>query len=285
MERSTVMGSVCALVLGHGCAHHTSADRQLVREGREIHYQVRGDGDRTLVFIHGWTGNLDIWRYQLDAFPEHRVIAIDLPGHGRSSRAAPHTMESFADAVRAVLAAEGVERAFFFGHSMGFAVVEVIAVKYPHLCAGLGAIDGLHFDVPTDPAGQAEWQRTARAMAAAMTTEQAREQFIDALLLPETPPRLRDEILRASRTVPLSIGRAMMESVVDEVAFWQANKPDLPCLAVYSPAYRLPPAYRDDFARAFPRVEYHAVDNVSHFFMREIPARLNQTIADFVARH
>ena len=253
----------------------------------EIHYEVHGQGPRTLVFIHGWTGDLQVWKNQLDAFPGFRCIGIDLPGNGQSSRrgGVPYTLELFADSVRDVLDAEHVDQAFLFGHSMGFAVVEVFAAKHPERCLGLAAIDGAHFEVAPGPDGPEKFRQENAAFAGMMTNEAARESFIHMLFLPDTPAALQEEILQASRTVPLSIGQAMIAGVGADWNYFLPRTVDLPCLAVFSPAYRLPPTYRDDFARIFPQVEYHEVPNVSHFYMLEIPEKLNSLIADFLARH
>ena len=59
------------------------------RDGSEIYYEVSGDAAATvaLVFVHGWMGNVRWWDAQRDAFAAtHRVVALDLAGHGRSSR-------------------------------------------------------------------------------------------------------------------------------------------------------------------------------------------------------
>ena len=279
------------LVACSGCGRSDRAESPAPQTGKrlpfgdhEIYYEVHGQGPRTLVFIHGWTGNLQVWKNQLDAFPGYRCIGIDLPGNGQSSRreGVPYTMELFADSVRAVLDAEQTDRAFFFGHSMGFAVTEVFAAKYPDRCLGLAAIDGAHFEVS---AGPEKFQQENAAFAAAMTNEAAREGFIRMLFLPDTPADVQGEILQASRTVPLSIAQAMIAGVGADWKFFLPRAVDLPCLAVYSPAYQLPPTYRDDFARTFPQVEYHEVPNVSHFYMLEIPEQLNRLIADFIDAH
>lgn len=261
--------------------------RTVVHAGHQVYYEVRGQGSPTLVFIHGWTGNHEVWKHQLDAFAGMRVIAIDLPGNGRSSGrpGAAYTMELFADAVHEVLTAERVPAAFLVGHSMGFSVVEVFAAKYPSLCAGIASVDGAHFEVSDDPSDQTQWRRETEAMAAGMTTEKAREDFLAMLFRADSPALLKDEVLAASRTVPLEIGRAMIAGVAADTKYWLPKKVDVPCLAVYSPAYPLPPSYKSDFARTFPRVEFHEVSDVSHFFMLEVPYQLNQLIADFVARH
>lgn len=89
-----------------------------------VHYEVEGAGPA--LFLHHWTfSSLDAW-YELgyvDALAsEHRLILIDSRGHGGSD--APHDEASYrpeprvADVV-AVLGAAGVDRATFFGFSMG----------------------------------------------------------------------------------------------------------------------------------------------------------------------
>ena len=261
--------------------------RQVSFQGHKIYYEVHGQGGSTLVFIHGWTGSTETWKYQLDAFPQHRVIVVDLPGNGRSSRRVEdvYSMEFFADAVHHVLEVEEIGQAFFFGHSMGFAVVEVIAARYPQRCCGIGSIDGAHFEVPADEMGQQAWLLEMEHFADMMTEEKGREEFINMLFLPDTPALLKEEVMKVSRTVPLHIGRAMIKGVADNMNYWLPRKVELPCLAVYSPAYGLPPGYSEVFARDFPLVEYHEVEGVSHFFMLEIPYRLNQIITDFVDAH
>jgi len=279
------------LFAGCGRSDRTNAPpppiaRQLQFGEHEVHYEIYGRGARTLVFIHGWTGSLEVWKHQLGAFPGYRCIGVDLPGNGRSSRVegAAYTPELFANAVRAVLDAEHIDRAILFGHSMGFAVTEVFAALYPQRCLGIGAIDGAHFEVADEPGGPEKFRQEIAGFAGGMTNEAAREAFIRMLFLPDTPSALKDEILSASRTVPLSIGQAMIAGVGTDWKYFLPRTVHLPCLAVYSPAYGLPPTYRDDFARCFPQVEYHDVPGVSHFFMLEIPDRLNSLIAAFIEK-
>src|SRR5688572_28994744 len=56
-------------------------------DGARVHYVNYGKGDEALVLIHGWTQNIDAWRDQIPEFAKHyRVIALDLPGHGKSDK-------------------------------------------------------------------------------------------------------------------------------------------------------------------------------------------------------
>ena len=53
-----------------------------------VHVSVTGNGPQPLVLLHGFSDNLLTWRRVVQALAlEHRVIAIDLPGHGATARA------------------------------------------------------------------------------------------------------------------------------------------------------------------------------------------------------
>jgi pimeloyl-ACP methyl ester carboxylesterase len=191
-------------------------------------------------------------------------------------------MELFADAVHAVLVKEQVSQAVFFGHSMGFAVAEVVAQKYPGMCLGIGSIDGAHFEVPDDDDARQAWVEGNRGFAESLNEETGREAFLNMLFLPDTPRILREEVLAMSRRVPLSIGKAMIAGAEHDLSYWAPRTMEIPCLAVYSPVYQLPDEYKQDFIAMYPQVEYHEIDNVSHFLMLEIPYVINQLIHDYL---
>src|SRR3954470_12199089 len=75
----------------------------------------------TAVFIHGAQNDHSVWALQTRYFAHHGfgVLAVDLPGHGRSAGAALASVEAMADWLLALLDAAGVERALLVGHSMG----------------------------------------------------------------------------------------------------------------------------------------------------------------------
>jgi sigma-B regulation protein RsbQ len=55
-----------------------------VNDGRTLYYTQQGEGS-LLLLLHGLGGNADNWMLQRVAFSSaHRVVALDLPGHGRS---------------------------------------------------------------------------------------------------------------------------------------------------------------------------------------------------------
>lgn len=115
-----------------------------------IHYVVTGDESAPpLVLLHGFCDNLTTWNRVVPALAaEHRVIAIDLPGFGRSTAPTPRNLlRGYAEVVRAVLDTEGVSGPVaLIGNSMGAATALTFASCYPELAAALVLIDmpGLH---------------------------------------------------------------------------------------------------------------------------------------------
>ncbi|WP_428391640.1 acetoin dehydrogenase dihydrolipoyllysine-residue acetyltransferase subunit [Lichenicoccus sp.] len=103
-----------------------------------------------LVFLHGFGADLTGWRAVWTGLrARRRILAIDLPGHGRSSADAPASLDGLAQAVRRVLEEEAVTTPHLIGHSLGGAVALSLAdsVRCASVCliapAGLGPeIDG-----------------------------------------------------------------------------------------------------------------------------------------------
>jgi pimeloyl-ACP methyl ester carboxylesterase len=79
----------------------------------------------TMVFVHGAANDHSVWALQSRYFAHHgrNVLALDLPGHGRSGGAPLPSVESIAQWLVRVLDAIEVPRAALVGHSMGALVV------------------------------------------------------------------------------------------------------------------------------------------------------------------
>lgn len=75
----------------------------------------------TLVFIHGVLNDHSVWILQTRYFAHHgfNVLAVDLPGHGKSEGNCPKTVEEAADFVLALLQSAGLKEAALIGHSWG----------------------------------------------------------------------------------------------------------------------------------------------------------------------
>ncbi|SAL75699.1 3-oxoadipate enol-lactonase [Caballeronia arvi] len=95
-----------------------------------------------VVFIHGAEHDHSVWALQTRYFAHHGfgVLALDLPGHGRSAGPALATIGALADWVIGVLDAAGVQRALFAGHSMGSLIALDTAARHPARAMGLALL-------------------------------------------------------------------------------------------------------------------------------------------------
>ncbi len=125
--------------------------------GRAIRYLTRGEGGTPVILIHGFGGDLNNWLFNHEALAASRAVhALDLPGHGSSSKDVGDGSVGFlADIVVGFADALGIDRVHLVGHSMGGAISLAIARSAPQRVAsitligsaGLGSeIDGDYLD-------------------------------------------------------------------------------------------------------------------------------------------
>jgi lipase len=95
-----------------------------------------------ILAIHGLTGYGQRWEtLATQHLPEYTIIAPDLIGHGRSTWAAPWTLDANVAALAALLDAEADGPVWVVGHSFGGAVALNLAAARPDLVAGLVLLD------------------------------------------------------------------------------------------------------------------------------------------------
>ena len=87
----------------------------------------------TIVFVHGAANDHSVWALQSRYFAHHgrNVLAVDLPGHGRSEGAPLSSVEAIADWLIAFLDALGIETAALVGHSLGSLTVLDATGRHP----------------------------------------------------------------------------------------------------------------------------------------------------------
>lgn len=104
-----------------------------------------GGAGETIVFIHGLAGNVTHWVNVAPHFLDtHRVIAIDLPGHGESGVPDTWSIDNYVSHVIALLDCLGIDKVTLVGHSMGGMVSAAMTIQYPQR---------VHRTVLVNPAG------------------------------------------------------------------------------------------------------------------------------------
>lgn len=106
----------------------------------------------TIIFVHGAGMDHTVWALQTRYFAHHghAVLAIDLPGHGKSGGAALPSIAAVADWLAALVTAAGVEKAALVGHSMGALAALDCAARHPDSVSAL-ALLGVAPTMPVHP--------------------------------------------------------------------------------------------------------------------------------------
>jgi len=117
-----------------------SGPQIIVVGGLSLNYLRMGvEGGTPLILIHGFGSDLNNWLFNQLALAEYNdVLALDLPGHGRSSKeVGAADMAMLTKVLGDFLDTVGVERAYLVGHSIGGALALVFAMQNPGLVTGL----------------------------------------------------------------------------------------------------------------------------------------------------
>jgi len=248
-----------------------------------IHYVSVGQGEHTLVFVHGWACHLGFWREQVAALADKaRLIFVDLPGHGQSDKPETnYTMDFFAEAVLAVMHAAKVEQAALIGHSMGGAVICRVYHQAPEKVTALVSVDGLLCRLSGTPA-------EGRALVGPFATPQYREHaagFIRSLFpFPGAEAlceRVTVEMLKTPQHVMLG---GMLAMVSPDQPDWRLPRVNAPVLVLNARSPWWSADY-EKYARSLSsQTDYRVMEGASHFLMLEKPAEFNALLVERLQR-
>jgi len=249
----------------------------LSQDGTPVSYEIHGAGEPTLVFVHGWSCDARYWRAQVPHFSkEHRVVVLDLAGHGHSGMArTQYTMAAFGEDVRAVTEAVGSKSVILIGHSMGGSVIAEAARLMPGRVAGLIGIDTLE---------NIEYRMTFEDFKKTIAPLEkdfpgGSRLFVEEMFSPRTDPQLREWILAdvsaAPPAVALSAMTEMMTQYITGDAAMVFEKIRIPVVTVNGDLW--PIDYEANRRHMF---SYHAIvlKQADHFLMMDRPEEFNRAL-------
>lgn len=247
-------------------------------DGVEIVYSATGAGEPALVFIHGGLAERSFWDAQLMAFAgRHRVIALDLPGHGESGQVRKKWgLPGFGADVRAVADAEKLKKLVLFGNSLGGPVAVEAALLLPGRAIGVVGVDT--FQVLD--AGQDADALKRRAEAFRRDYQGSMKQMVRALFHADADPALiADAERRMSGTSPEAVYGLFMSMAGYNTAA-AARRLTVPLRAINGDLY---PTDVAGVRAVKPDFEVVIMKHMGHYPMLERPDEFNFLVADAVA--
>ena len=245
--------------------------------GAKIHYQSWGEGSDAFVLVHGWSSNLEAWRYQIPELAKRgRVIALDLPGHGKSDKPdLVYSMDHFAAAVDAVMRDAKVEHAVLLGHSMGTPVVRQFYRKYPKKTLALVIVDG-----GLRPFGdKAIREQFLGAIKSDKYMDFAKPMFAQmAGMLPADDQAL---VTSSFTNTPQKVLVSAAESMSDE-SLYGNDKINVPVLAILAKSPVWPPDTEEFLRGLAPDLQFLMLEGVDHFLHQEKRKEFNDAVVAFV---
>jgi pimeloyl-ACP methyl ester carboxylesterase len=263
------MRTLLALALAVFAAHAAMID------GAKLNFATTGKGEPAIIFVHGWTCDSTSWVRQVPAIArKYQVVAIDLPGHGKSGspRDGKFSMDLFAKAVEAVRREVKADKIVLVGHSMGTPVIRQYARLFPQHVAVL--VDGTVIDAKT-AAGFASIVDRFKGPDAG----KVRVEFIHSMLTPAATPELQARIEKMMTAAPDTTAAGAMAAMADP-AIWTEDPINVPVLGIYADKSQL--GNRELLAKVFPSIDYHEIPGTDHFLMLEKPEEFNRILLEFL---
>jgi pimeloyl-ACP methyl ester carboxylesterase len=243
-------------------------------DGVAIRFQVSGQGEPTLVLVHGWAFDHHVWDGQAQSLAAgHRVVTLDLAGHGESggSRRA-WTMAAFGEDVKAVVEAVGAKQVVLVGHSMGGPVVLEAARRMPERVKGIVLVDTLLNVEEGTPA--ADIDDMAKQLQADYKTTIIR--FTNNYLFaPATPPAVRERVLAAATSMNPEVSIAVLRATWSYEPLAALGEIKARVRAVNADKY---PTNVEANRRHMPGYEAILVPGSGHYPMLEDPERFGPAL-------
>ncbi len=256
----------------------TVAVARLIRDGVALDYEETGHGAPSLVFVHGLACHRGFWAAQVAHFAHtHRVLAVDLRGHGGSDAPAQrYTMQGLADDLAWTCAQLRIERPVVVGHSLGGLVALELAAAHREQVRAAVLVDSVLL-ARGDRAG------FVRRLVAALRTpdgHRALREYYTTFFAPGDEPARMGWILDETARTPLHVTSSILE---ESTRAWDDAEALRRC--------EVPLLYLDastpnaDLGRAValrPQLVLGRTVGSGHFSPCEVPEQINAMLERFL---
>ncbi len=251
----------------------------LSSDGARIAYEIRGAGDLTVCFIHGWAGDRSIWAAQTaELASAFQVITVDLAGHGHSTAAdRTWTVEGFAADVQAVLEREQPAQTVLVGHSFGGLVAMAVAATQRNSVLGVIGADSFTYTDFYPKVAEA----TINALVEPLIEDHGAfiDGLVDSYFTAASDLALVTRVKQIMSRLPVATAKATLEQFLAWDMEAELARLTVPVIAICS-APNLQVGVRERYAGS---IDIHVIERVGHFVMMEAPDAFNAKLCELIA--
>ncbi|TDS11852.1 alpha/beta fold hydrolase [Sphingobacterium paludis] len=250
------------------------------------HKKAKTESDKTIIFLHGFPFNKNMWRAQLDTLPDHvSAIAVDIRGHGNST--AGHgffSIDVFAKDLRVFMEKLDIQQAILCGVSMGGYIALRAYELFPERIIGL-VLSDTHSKADSNAAKQRRFDSIQavlnhgrRPFAIGFVENVFTSQSIEDM--PEATELIKSSIRRNSISTICATLLALASRTDTSASLFQI---EVPCLLIRGAEDKIT-SKQDmiDMANAIPNNRFIEIDNAGHLPNLEDPRRFTELLTEFL---
>jgi pimeloyl-ACP methyl ester carboxylesterase len=226
-----------------------------------------------VVLVHGAGGSHLDWPAELRRLPDVRLLALDLPGHGRSGGSGRNSVGAYRGDVSAFLDALDLTRVVLVGHSMGGAIVQDMALHAPARLAGIVLV------------ATGAKLRVAPELLESLAADHGRA--VDFIVTHEYASNAPEQLVRLGRARLLETRPDVLQgdytacNAFDVMS--ELSRISVPTLLIGGTADEMtPPKYLSFLAERIPGAQLRLIDGSGHMVALEQPAVVAQAVSDFL---
>jgi pimeloyl-ACP methyl ester carboxylesterase len=242
-----------------------------------IVFDSAGAGDPYLLFLHGWCGDRSFFAPQFDHFSgSHRVVSVDLPGHGESPAPATYTIDSLAADVAALGRQLSLGRGVLVSHSLGAMVALALTQQAPELVSAVIMVD-------PPPLSKEVWKDFAGSLLPGFEGPDpgtARRSFVEQMFLPTDDADRRARIVKTMCAAPDDVAIATVKAMAAFDAAAILRGCEVPVVVISSAVPTNGSAYLQEVN---PAITIGQTVGAGHFLQLEVPEQVNLMIERFLS--
>ncbi|MCB8818894.1 alpha/beta fold hydrolase [Desulfosporosinus shakirovi] len=225
----------------------------------------------TVVFVHGAGGTSENWVCQLAGIEGYNLIALDLPGHGRSEGSAIESITGYREFVWGFAQALELRLFYIVGHSMGGAIALDLGLEHSEALIGLIIIgSGARLPVSFSflellSMGKHPLQIVKYSYASTISTD------------------ILNKATREMKSVPIGVYQADLQACNEFNIMGRIKDIINPTLVICGQDDQMtPPKYSKHLCKELPHSTITLITEAGHMVMLEQPDQVNEAITNFL---